>query len=177
MTVTVLYDTSYGSTRQYAEELARRLRTTALVLDDAAPKDLARDTAPLVMLSPVHGPSIPAAGFVARHDLGSRPVAVCAVGMTLLDVARQKDQMAGMLSDKPDVARFYLPGRLAYSTMNRKHKTIMWGIIKALKAKPESARSANDQAMIDSYNHDTDRVDFAELDAVIEWVQAQGNRA
>lgn len=172
MTTTVVYDTSYGSTRQYAEELARRLGTTAAPLADAAPAELAAGTGPLVVLSPVHGPSIPAAAFVAKHDLGSRPVAVCAVGMTLIDEARRKDQMAGMLSDRPEVARFYLPGRLEYSTMNRKHRMIMWGIIKALRARPESARSDNDQAMIDSYDRDTDRVDLSELDGVVEWARA-----
>ncbi|AGF71994.1 flavodoxin domain-containing protein [Corynebacterium halotolerans] len=171
MSATVLYDTSYGSTRQYAEELARRLGTTAQQLAEAAPAELTAGTGPLIVLSPVHGPSIPAAAFVAKHDLGPRPVAVCAVGMTLIDEARRKDQMAGMLSDRPEVARFYLPGRLAYSTMNRRHRMIMWGIIKALKAKPESARSANDRAMIDSFDRDTDRVDLAELDAVVEWAQ------
>ena len=171
---TVLYESVYGSTREYAEALAARLGTAAVPLSDADPAALRASAEPLVVLSYVHGPSVPAAGFVAGNDLGSRPVAVCAVGMTLLEVARAKDQMAGALGEKGNVTRFYLPGRLNYSTMGRRHRMIMWGIIKALKAKRAADRSPNDQAMIDSYDRDTDRVDRTELDQVVEWVQAQG---
>lgn len=169
---TVLYESVYGSSRDYAEALANRLGTTAQPLSDADPAALRGSSSPLIVLSYVHGPSIPAAGFVANNDLGSRPVAVCAVGMTLLDMARTKDQMAGALKKKEQVTRFYLPGRLSYSTMGRKHKMIMWGIIKALKAKKAADRSDNDRAMIDSYDRDTDRVDLAELDPLVEWAQA-----
>lgn len=172
---TVLYESAYGSTRQYAEALAARLGTSAQPLSDADPAALRSSTEPLVVLSYVHGPSIPAAGFVADHDLGARPVAVCAVGMTLLADARAKDQMAGALGKQENVTRFYLPGRLSYSTMGRRHRMIMWGIIKALQAKREADRSANEQAMIASHDRDTDRVDLAELDRIVEW--AQGPRS
>ncbi|NLP39861.1 MAG: hypothetical protein GX356_09125 [Corynebacterium pollutisoli] len=168
--VSVLYESAYGSTEQYAQALAARLGVTAVPLADAPAVADPHD--PLVVLSHVHGPVIPAASWVSKQDLGGRPVAVCAVGMTLLDVARAKDQLKDMVPE--GVARFYLPGRLSYSTMSRKHRMIMWGIIKALKARREADRSANDQAMIDSYDTDTDRVDLNELDAVVEWVQGAG---
>ena len=32
-------------------------------------------------------------------------------------------------------------------------------------------RNANDNNMIDTYNTDVDRVDYAELDAIAEWVR------
>ena len=167
---TVLYESAYGSTARYAHALAQRLGVPATPLADA---DLAAtDAGPLIVLSYVHGPVVPGASFVAKQNLGDRPVAVCAVGMTLLDVARAKDQLAGSVPE--GVARFYLPGRLSYSTMSRKHRMIMWGIIKALKAKRETDRSPNDRAMIDSYDRDTDRVDLRELDQVVEWVATQG---
>lgn len=166
---TVLYESAYGSTAQYAHALAERLGVTAAPLSDAPqPADA---TGPLIVLSYVHGPKVPAASFVARQDLGERPVAVCAVGMTLLDVARTKDQLRGMVPE--GVARFYLPGRLSYSTMSRRHRLVMWGIVKALRAKREADRSPNEQAMIDSHDRDTDCVDLAELDAVVAWAEAQ----
>ncbi|GAB3694649.1 flavodoxin domain-containing protein [Corynebacterium nasicanis] len=171
--VTVLYESAYGSTADYAHALAARLGVTALPLADAPA--LSGSAEPLVVLSYVHGPLIPAASFVSKHDLGGRPVAVCAVGMTLLDVARAKDQLAGSVPE--GVARFYLPGRLSYSTMSRKHRMIMWGIIKALQAKREGDRSPNEQAMIDSHDRDTDRVDLGELDQVVAWVEASRHPA
>lgn len=171
--VSVLYESAYGSTEQYARALAARLGVTAVPLADAPA--VADPNDPLVVLSHVHGPVIPAASWVSKQDLGGRPVAVCAVGMTLLDVARAKDQLKGMVPQ--GVARFYLPGRLSYSSMSFKHRMIMWGIIKALKARRVADRSPNDQAMIDSYDTDTDRVDLSELDAVVEWVQDAGRQS
>ena len=50
------------------EALAARLGTVAQQLSDADPAALRSSPEPLVVLSYVHGPSIPAAGFVA--DLG-----------------------------------------------------------------------------------------------------------
>lgn len=165
---TVLYESAYGSTAQYAHALAERLGVTATPLADA---DRVPSSGPIIVLSYVHGPVVPAAAFVAKQPAGQRPVAVCAVGMTLLDVARTKDQLRGMVPE--GVARFYLPGRLSYSTMSRRHRLIMWGIVKALRAKREADRSPNEQAMIDSHDRDTDCVDLAELDAVVAWAEAQ----
>ncbi|MDO5512988.1 flavodoxin domain-containing protein [Corynebacterium sp.] len=167
--ITVFYESAYGSTADYAHALAERLGVTATPLADAPV--LTDSTDPLIVLSYVHGPMIPAASFVAKQDTGSRPVAVCAVGMTLLEEFREKDQLAGSVPE--GAARFYLPGRLSYSTMNRKHKMIMWGFVKALKAKREADRSANDRAIIDAYDRDIDRVDLSELDQVVAWVKAQ----
>lgn len=58
-----------------------------------------------------------------------------------------------------------------YSELDTAHATVMKGIIQAVKLKPRSLRSENDQAMIDAYKHDIDRVDLAELDPVIAWAQ------
>lgn len=169
--ITVLYESAYGSTAEYATALASFFGTEAQLLADAAVDTL--PAGPLVVLSYVHGPIVPAAAFVAKHDHGDRPVAVCAVGMTLIEQAREKDQMKDAV---PDVARFYLPGRLSYSTMSRKHKMVMWGLVKMLKAKKQDDRSENDQAIIDAYDRDVDFVDLRELDPVKEWVNAQRSR-
>ncbi|MCH6196418.1 flavodoxin domain-containing protein [Corynebacterium mastitidis] len=170
----VLYQSTYGATRRYAEALARRLGTTAEPLDDPArppgPGDAA-DAGPLVVLSPVLGPTIAAASYAARHDLGGRPVACVAVGMTLVEEARRKDQMAGILGDKaPRVSRFYLPGALYYSRLSTAHRQILRGIVGALRLKP--GKSENERAMIRAYNKDVDRVDLGELEPIVEWAKS-----
>ncbi|CAM3848652.1 flavodoxin domain-containing protein [Corynebacterium frankenforstense] len=166
----VFFATTYGSTRRYAEELAARLGTVARPLDEARAIDLSASDAPLVVASPTFGPQIEAADFLAEAETGARPAAAVAVGMSLPDSARERDQMAGKLRARPDVARFYLPGRLFYSEISRAHRAVMWGVIRALKAKPR--KSDNDRAMIAAYDRDVDQVDLAELDAVEAWVRA-----
>lgn len=170
----ILFESQYGSSRQYAEELARRLGVSARELAGA---EVPAGQDPVIVLSYVHGPTLPAADWVKSHAeelaLGERPVAVGVVGMTLSEQARERDQAGNSLGARAEhVERFYLPGRLNYSELSGTHSKVMTGIITAIRLKPR--KSANDRAMIDSYNKDVDRVDFAELDPLIRWAENAG---
>lgn len=175
MTPIITYASIYGSTERYAQDLARRLGTQPLRIDahtEVSDALLQHPTAPLVVLSPVHGPMNAGAKFIADNELGNRPVALCTVGMTLDEVAVDKDGAQRALGVKaPVVQRFYLPGRLNYSELSPTHRSTMWTIIKMLKVKPR--KSANDKMMIETFDTDVDRVDFQLLDPVVEWAHAE----
>ena len=162
----VFYATFYGSTRQYAEALAARLGTVAREL----PATLDATGGPVVVLSPVHGPSHPGVRFIKSLPAIDRPLALVTVGMTLVDVARHDDAPGTFLGDRAgQVTRFYLPGRLKYSELTTAHRWTMKALVGALRLKRE--RTENEQAMVDSYGRDTDRVDLTLLDPVVEWAQ------
>ena len=170
----ILFESQYGSTKQYAEELAQRLNTSAEPLRDAG---VPAGDDPIIVMSYVHGPTLPAAAWIAEHakelDLGARPVAVAAVGMSLSDYARERDQVGHMLGSRADhVKRFYLPGRLNYSELSGTHGKVMTGIITAIRLKP--GKSDNDRSMISSYNRDVDRVDVDELGPIVAWAKRVG---
>ena len=162
----VFYTTFYGSTRQYAEALAARLGTVAREL----PATLDATGGPVVVLSPVHGPSHPGVRFIKSLPAIDRPLALVTVGMTLVDVARHDDAPGTLLGDRAgQVTRFYLPGRLKYSELKTAHRWMMKTLVGALRLKRQ--RTENEQAMVDSYGRDTDRVDLTLLDPVVEWAQ------
>ena len=162
----VFYATFYGSTRQYAEALAGRLGTVAREL----PATLDATGGPVVVLSPVHGPSHPGVRFIKSLPAIDRPLALVTVGMTPVDAARHDDASGPLLGDRAgQVTRFYLPGRLNYSELTTAHRWAMKALVGALRLKRE--RTENEQAMVDSYGRDTDRVDLTLLDPVVEWAQ------
>ena len=162
----VFYATFYGSTRQYAEALAGRLGTVAREL----PATLDAAGGPVVVLSPVHGPSHPGVRFIKSLPAIDRPLALVTVGMTPVDAARHNDASGPLLGDRAgQVTRFYLPGRLNYSELTTAHRWAMKALVGALRLKRE--RTENEQAMVDSYGRDTDRVDLTLLDPVVEWAQ------
>lgn len=164
----VAFESVYGSTRQYANELATRCGVEAVPLNEAQARLSADPQAPLVVLSPVHGPMNAGAKFITDTDLGDRRVALCTVGMTLDDIAVKKDGSARALGNKADrVTRFYLPGRLNYSELSGAHRTTMWTVVNMLKAKP--MKNANDKMMIETFDTDVDRVDPTRLDEVVTW--------
>ena len=74
----ILYSTVYGSTQGYAEELARRLDTTAHTLDDApALLESNPEVQTVIVLSPVFGPAVAGAktpkGYFRGAGLPSHP--------------------------------------------------------------------------------------------------------
>ncbi|OFT59528.1 hypothetical protein HMPREF3151_00915 [Corynebacterium sp. HMSC05H05] len=162
----VFYTTFYGSTRQYAEALAARLGTVAREL----PATLEATGGPVVVLSPVHGPSHPGVRFIKSLPAIDRPLALVTVGMTPVDVARHDDAPGTLLGDRAgQVTRFYLPGRLNYSELTTAHRWTMKALVGALRLKRE--RTEDEQALVDSYGQDIDRVDLTLLDPVVEWAQ------
>lgn len=162
----VFYTTFYGSTRQYAEALAARLGTVAREL----PATLDATGGPVVVLSPVHGPSHPGVRFIKSLPAIDRPLALVTVGMALVDVARHDDAPGTLLGDRAgQVTRFYLPGRLNYSELTTAHRWTMKALVGALRLKRE--RTENEQALVDSYDQDIDRVDLTLLDPVVQWAQ------
>lgn len=166
MSLLVIYNSTYGSTERYAKEFARRHDAQVSELGDVT---LADDVTELVVFSPNYAGQSAGAKWLAGQDLTGKRAALAVVGMTLVEEAREKDGLAGALgSDADAVTRFYLPGALLYSRLNRVHKATMWTMTKMLKAKKN--RSANEEAMVRGYNTDEDRVDFAELDPIDAWL-------
>lgn len=174
MACSIYYTTFYGSTKQYADALAERLGTNAVDIAEAPLIDDTTD-APIIVLSPIHGPSHPGVKFIKELDGGivdKRRIALATVGMTLDDVVVEQDPARELLGARADaVTRFYLPGRLNYSELSGAHRTVMAGLVNVLKLKPR--KTANERMLIDSYNTDVDRVDLARLDAIVEWVEGQ----
>lgn len=169
--VQVLYQSHYGSSKQYADAFAQHVGTIASSWNDtrALRPELDAEQGPVVVFSYIHGPRVPGVEAAIVAWKAGRPTALCVVGMTLVNKARRDDALANQVGE--DITRFYLPGRLNYSELTTAHATVMKGIIQAIKLKPRSLRSENDQAMIDAYKQDIDRVDLAELDPVIAWAQ------
>ncbi|MCS4489937.1 flavodoxin domain-containing protein [Corynebacterium sp. ES2794-CONJ1] len=159
----IRYDSQYGSSRDYAEELAQRLSTHAHTLDAAVPKD----GQPVVFFSFIHGPVIPAVEGAAALGEYQPPIALAVVGMSPVDYAREKDSLARLA---PHYQRFYLPGRLIYSQLSTKHKTMMRALAAGIALKP--LRNPAEQNILDTFGRDIDLVNFAELDPIEQWINS-----
>lgn len=174
----IYFSSVYGSTRQYAEELARRLGTTAQEIPGPDEVSAAAEEGPIIVLAPAHGPMNAAAKFakaIPESAIQARPTCVVTVGMTLDHVVQETDPTAELLGDRAArIKRFYLPGRLNYSELTAAHLGVMRGIIGALKLKPR--KSENERAMIAGYKKDIDRVDLSRLDEIVAWCEASENK-
>ncbi|AZA13162.1 flavodoxin domain-containing protein [Corynebacterium choanae] len=172
MAVTVLYDSNYGSSQRYAQQLAQMLHTTAQRLADVDAAAVAATGEPIVVVSPNYAGQIAGAQWLQRHADLAVPRALCVVGMSKPAEAAAHDPARKALGAVADqVHRFYLPGALAWSKLSLLHRGALTTLSTMLKAKP--GRSDAEQHIIDSVGHDSDAVDFAELEAVLDWVTTQ----
>ena len=106
---------------------------------------------------------------LSEDVLRYRPVALATVGMTLDHVAQSQDPAGKLLGDRAQwVSRFYLPGRLNYSELSKKHHKIMEGIVFGLKL--TGAKGENEKMIVDTYGKDVDRVDLSRIEPIVQWV-------
>lgn len=179
--IVVVANTRYGSTKDYATEFARRTGGRLIGGDGGASTQMTdeldsvlaqRPDAPVIVFTPNYAGTFGGANLmktIARAT-PERHMALAVIGMTLLDEVREKDPARAALDDVSDlVHRHYLPGRLLYSVMSRKHRAVMWTMTRMIKGKKNP--SPNEVQMIESYGVDTDRVDYSELDALVEWLE------
>ncbi len=171
--VSIFYATFYGSTKQYADALAEHFGKSAEeITDDTAALISAASPDPLIILSPVHGPAHPGVKLIkalSEDVLRYRPVALATVGMTLDHVTQSQDPAGKLLGDRAQwVSRFYLPGRLNYSELSKKHHKMMEGIVFGLKL--TGAKGENENMIVDTYGKDVDRVDLSRIEPIVQWV-------
>ncbi|MDO5076411.1 flavodoxin domain-containing protein [Corynebacterium sp.] len=172
----ILVESVYGSTQEYATELAKRtdgvIRPLA-VAEETFAAELAATPAPIIVCAPNYGPVNKGVSWLKDHGLLVRrhAVALVVVGMSLPEYARSRDAAGGALGDlAPEVERFYLPGRLRHSQLSAKHRSVLWSVNQMIKRKP--GLNENDRNMIAEYGKDVDHVDFAHVQPVVDWWRA-----
>ncbi|WJZ02189.1 flavodoxin domain-containing protein [Corynebacterium freiburgense] len=168
----ILVESVYGSTQQYADELAKRTggRIRALENTETLETELASAPAPLIICSPNYGPVNKGVSWVKENPQLVRAYAsaLVVVGMSLPDYAKTRDAAGTALGNlAADVPRFYLPGRLTHSQLSTKHRSVLWSVNQMIKRKPSP--NENDRNMIAEYGKDIDHVNFTHLEPVVNW--------
>ncbi|MFD8878608.1 hypothetical protein [Corynebacterium xerosis] len=185
--IVVVSNTRYGSTAEYAAEFARRTGGLLLGGQDGSKSHPAeeldealeqRPDAPLVIFTPNYAGTFGGANVMktAARAYPDRKMALAVIGMTLLEEVREKDPARAALDDVAErVHRHYLPGRMLFSVMSRKHRAVLWTMTRMIKGKKNP--SPNEVQMVESYGVDTDRVDYAELDPLVAWLEGTDGNA
>ena len=76
-----------------------------------------------------------------------------------------KSQIPKEIFEKAKI--FHLRGGIDYSKLNFAHKTMMKLLYNAVKNLSEEKQTAENRAMIETYNKKVDFIDFSSLDKII----------
>ena len=168
----ILYGSHYGTTKQYAEELSRR--TNIEVSSFKTIKDINQyDT--IIYLGGLYAGGVLGMAKTLKNlnDVSHKKIILVTVGLAdpTDEVNKNnirnniKRQLKKEVFEKAKI--FHLRGGIDYSKLNFGHKTMLRLLYNSIKNLSEEKQTAEDKAMIETYNKKVNFIDFSSLDDII----------
>ena len=168
----ILYGSHYGTTKQYAEELSRR--TNIEVSSFKTIKDI-NQYETIIYLGGLYAGGVLGMAKTLKNlnDVSHKKIILVTVGLSdpTDEVNKNnirnniKRQLKKEVLEKTKI--FHLRGGIDYSKLNFGHKTMLRLLYNSIKNLPEEKQTAEDKAMIETYNKKVNFIDFSSLDDII----------
>ena len=168
----IIYGSHYGTTKQYAKELSRRTNIEAISFKNV--KEI-NDYDNIIYLGGLYAGGVLGMSKTIKklNNILNKKIIIVTVGLSdpMDEVNKNnirnniKKQVSKEIFEKAKI--FHLRGGIDYSKLNFKHKTMMKLLYNAVKNLPKEKQTAEDRAMIETYNQKVNFVDFSSLDKII----------
>jgi len=170
----IVYGSQYGTAKKYAEELGKRMDIDVVSYEKLA--DINQyDTVIYIGALYAGGVLGMRKTFSKMSDCQNKKVAIATVGLAdptdVKNIENIKTSMKKQLSEEvyKHANIFHLRGGIDYSRLNFMHKTMMSLLYKKTVALSDEKKTAEDRAMIETYNQKVDFVDFDSLERIIDF--------
>ena len=168
----IIYGSHYGTTKQYAKELSRRTNIEAISFKNVKKIN---DYDNIIYLGGLYAGGVLGMSKTIKklNNTVNKKIIIVTVGLSdpMDEVNKNnirnniKKQVSKEIFEKAKI--FHLRGGIDYSKLNFKHKTMMKLLYNAVKNLPKEKQTAEDRAMIETYNQKVNFVDFSSLDKII----------
>ena len=172
----IIYGSHYGTAKKYADELSKRTNIQSISFKEI--KEI-NDYDNIIYLGGIYAGGILGMSKTLRNlnNISSKNIILITVGLAdpndeeNINNIRDniKKQLKSELFKKAKI--FHLRGGIDYSKLNFAHKTMMNLLYNMVKKLPEEKKSAEDRAMIETYNKKVEFVDFSSLDNIINEIK------
>ena len=168
----IIYGSCYGSTKQYAEELSKRTNIEAISFKNV--KEINTYNTIIYLGGLYAGGVLGMTKTIKKlRDFSNKKIIIVTVGLSdpTDEVNKNnirnniKNQLQKEIFEKAKI--FHLRGGIDYSKLNFAHKTMMKLLYNSVKNLPEEKLTAEDRAMIETYNKKIDFIDFSSLEQII----------
>ena len=173
----IVYGSHYGTTKRYAEELSKR--TNIKVISFKKINQQINDYDNIIYLGGLYAGGVLGMSKTLKklNNISNKKILIATVGLSdpTDEVNKNnirnniKNQIPKEVLEKAKI--FHLRGGIDYSKLNFTHKTMMKLLYNAVKNLPEEKQTAEDRAMIETYNKKVNFIDFSDLDKIINEVQ------
>ncbi len=172
----VVYATRNGSTKRYAEWIARDCSADLIALEEADIDQLAL-YGTLVYGGCVYSGAIQGISFIKnnRDLLQNVRLVVFTVGLTQ---PGDEAAFAQVLDrnfteeERRDIQFFHFPGALDHKKMSLQQRGIMWILKKSIQKKPKEARSQMEGYILESYGGKVDFTNAAYVKPLVRFVRS-----
>ena len=168
----IIYGSHYGTTKQYAEELSKRTNIEAISFENV--KEI-NDYNNIIYLGGLYAGGVLGLSKTIKkmNTISNKKIIIVTVGLSdPIDEVNKKNirdnikrQIPKEFFEKTKI--FHLRGGIDYSRLNFVHKTMMKLLYNSVKNLPEEKQTAEDKAMIETYNKKVSFVDFSSLDKIV----------
>ena len=163
----IVYGSNYGTTKQYANELSRR--TNMKVISFKKVNQQINDYDNIIYLGALYAGGVLGMSKTLKklNNISNKKIIIVTVGLSdpTDEVNKNnirnniKNQMPKKFFEKAKI--FHLRGGIDYSKLNFAHKTMMKLLYNAVKNLPSEKQTAEDRAMIETYNKKVNFIDFS----------------
>ena len=172
----IIYGSCYGNSKRYAEELSKKINIEVISFKNV--KNInAYDN--IIYLGGLYAGGVLGMAKTLKklNDITHKKIVIITVGLAdpTDDVNKRnirnniKNQVSKDIYEKTKI--FHLRGGIDYSKLNFGHKTLMKLLYNSVKKTPKERLSAEDRAMIETYNKKVDFTDFLALDVIVNEIQ------
>ena len=173
----IVYGSYYGTTKRYAEELSKR--TNIKVISFKKINQQINDYDNIIYLGGLYAGGVLGMSKTLKklNNILNKKIIIATVGLSdptdELNINNIRNNIKNKISKEvfEKAKIFHLRGGIDYSKLNFAHKTMMKLLYNAVKNLPEEKQTAEDRAMIETYNKKVNFIDFSDLDKIINEVQ------
>ena len=173
----IIYGSHYGTTKQYAEELSKRTNIKAISFKKF--NQQINDYDNIIYLGGLYAGGVLGMSKTLKklNNISNKKIIIATVGLSdpTDEVNKNnirnniKNQIPKEVLEKAKI--FHLRGGIDYSKLNFAHKTMMKLLYNAVKNLPNEKQTAEDRAMIETYNKKVNFIDFSSLDKIANEIQ------
>ena len=173
----IIYGSHYGTTKQYAEELSKRTNIKAISFKKF--NQQINDYDNIIYLGALYAGGVLGMSKTLKklNNISNEKILIVTVGLSdpTDEVNKNnirnniKKQIPKEVLEKAKI--FHLRGGIDYSKLNFAHKTMMKLLYNAVKNLPNEKQTAEDRAMIETYNKKVNFIDFSSLDKITNEIQ------
>lgn len=172
----IIYGSQYGTTKQYAMELSQKTNIKAESYEDI--KNI-NEYETIIYIGALYAGGVLGMAKTLKKISNCENKKIIIVTVGLADPMNKeninniennmKRQLSNEIYEKASI--YHLRGGIDYSKLNFLHKTMMKLLYKKVKGLPEEKKTAEDKAMLDTYNQKVNFVDFSKLENIISEIK------